>query len=85
LNKPDDQNIKELWADFIANIGARRRPVADIDAGRRATDMSLLGMLSLKLGRSIEWEGEKQQIVGDTEANQLLKRAYRGPWKYPGA
>lgn len=85
LNQPDDQNIKELWADFTAHIAARRRPVADIDAGRRATDMSLLGMLSLKLGRSIEWEGEKHQVVGDAEANQLLKRAYRAPWKYPAA
>ena len=47
--------------------------------------MSLLGMLSLKLGRSVEWDGEKEIIVGDPEANKLLRREYRGPWEYPKA
>ena len=46
--------------------------------------MSLLGMLSLKLGRSVEWDGEKETIVGDPEANKLLRRPYRAPWRYPG-
>ena len=30
--------------------------------------MSLLAMLSLKLGRSIEWDGDKETIVGDADA-----------------
>jgi hypothetical protein len=42
-------------------------------------------MLSLKLGRSVEWDGEKEVVVGDAEANQLLRREYRGPWVYPEA
>lgn len=47
--------------------------------------MGLLGMLSLKLVRSVEWDGEKEQIVSDPKANKLLRRDYRGPWKYPEA
>jgi hypothetical protein len=57
--------------------------VCDIEIGHRSTTMSLLGMLSLKLGRSVQWDGEKQSIVGDPEANKLLRREYRAPWKYP--
>ncbi len=45
--------------------------------------MSLLGMLSLKLGRSVAWDGENNTILGDEEACQLLRRDYRGPWEYP--
>jgi hypothetical protein len=45
--------------------------------------MTLLGMVSLKLGRSIEWNGEKQTIPNDPEAVKLLSREYRRPWKYP--
>jgi len=40
-------------------------------------------MISYKLGRAITWDGEKEVIVGDPEANKLLRRAYRAPWKYP--
>jgi len=40
-------------------------------------------MLSLKLDRSVQWDGEKQIIVGDPEASKLLRREYRAPWKYP--
>ena len=83
LNAPDSQNIKELWADFLSSIKTGKLPVCDIEIGHRSTNMSLLGMLSLKLGRSIEWDGEREQIVADEEANKLLRREYRGEWEYP--
>ena len=83
LHEPDQQNIPELWADFLEAIQTGRRPVCDIEIGQRSTNMSLLGMLSLKLGRSVRWDGRKEVIVGDEEANKLLSRPYRAPWKYP--
>lgn len=83
LNKPDDQNIRELWADFLQAIKTGQRPVCDIEVGYRSTNMSLLGMLSHQLGRSVRWDGEKELILQDPEANQLLSRPYRAPWQYP--
>lgn len=83
LHKPDQQNIPELWADFLDAIKTNRRPVNDIESGHRSTSMSLLGMLSAKLGRSIAWDGAKETVIGDTAANKLLRREYRGPWQYP--
>ena len=83
LNQPDDQNIKELWADFLEAIRTGKRPVSDIEAIQRSTNVSLLGMLSYKLGRSIRWDGEKEEVIGDHEANKLLSRKYRGRWEYP--
>jgi Predicted dehydrogenases and related proteins len=83
LHEPDSQNIKELWADFLESIKKNRRPVCDIEIGHRSTNMSLLAMLSLRIGRSIQWDGDKEQIIGDAEANALLSRKYRQPWEYP--
>ena len=83
LHQPDDQNIKELWADFLDAIKTGRKPVADIQEIHYSTNMSLLGMLSYKLGRSIRWDGEKEECIGDPEANKLLSRQYRGNWVYP--
>ncbi|MCA9159089.1 MAG: gfo/Idh/MocA family oxidoreductase, partial [Planctomycetales bacterium] len=59
------------------------RPAADIEIGHQATTLSLLGMLSLKLGRSVEWDASRERIIDDDEANALLVRPYRAPWIYP--
>lgn len=83
LNSPDHQNIKELWSDFITSIESRERPSCDIEHGYYATNISLLGVLSYKLGRSVRWDGEAHKAIGDAEANALLKREYRGEWEYP--
>ena len=81
--EPDGHSIKLLWADFIQAIQSGKRPTCDIEIGHQATNLSLLGMLSYKIGRSIQWDGVKEQIVGDPEANKLLRREYRAPWVYP--
>lgn len=83
LQEPDGHNLKLLWADFLDAIANRRPPAADIERAHRSTCMSLLGMLSYKAGRSIRWDGAKEQIIDDPEANRLLSRKYRAPWEYP--
>ncbi|MCB0687081.1 MAG: Gfo/Idh/MocA family oxidoreductase [Saprospiraceae bacterium] len=81
VHEPDFQNIKELWADFIQAIEHKIRPICDIEDGQLATNMSLLAMISLKLGRSVQWDG--QNTINDPEAEALLRRSYRSPWEYP--
>ena len=83
LHMPDLQNIPELWDNFIQAIEKGTKPAADIVNSHYATNMSLLGMMSYKLGRSVNWDGEKQMVVGDPEAEKLMSRAYRAPWEYP--
>jgi hypothetical protein len=80
---PDQQNIANLWADFLESIEKKRLSVCYIEIGHRSTNMALLGMLSMKAGRSVEWDGEKGLIKNDPEANKLLQRAYRKGWEYP--
>jgi len=83
LHQPDDQNIRELWADFLESIQTGRKPVCDVGEIHLSTNMSLLGMLSYKLGRQVIWDGEKETIKGDREANRMLRRNYRKGWDYP--
>jgi len=83
LNLPDNQNIKGLWTDLLDAIETGRRPVCDIEAIHYSTNMSLLGMLSYKLGRSVAWDGQREVCLGDPQANKLLRREYRKPWTYP--
>lgn len=83
LHTKDNHNIPELFEDFLQAIETGRQPVCDIEIGHRSTTAALLGMLSYKVGRSIEWDGVRERVINDPEANRLLSRPYRSPWKYP--
>ncbi len=91
---PEDKTEKELEQDvasairghvtnFVEAIGTRGKSVADIEQGHISTASSILANLSMKLGRSLKWDAEKQLVVGDDEANKLLRRPYRKPWVHP--
>jgi hypothetical protein len=85
LQEPDGHNLKLLWADFLEAIDQKRPPIAGIERAHRSSVLPLLGMASWRLGRSLQWDGAKETVVGDAEASKLLSRAYRAPWKYPEA
>ena len=83
LQQPEGHNLKILWADFLDSIESKRSPAAGIELAHRSSVLPLLGMISLKVGRSIQWDGANEQIVGDAAANVLLSRPYRAPYLYP--
>lgn len=83
LNLPDQQNIDLVWADFLNSIKTKKIPFADIQKGHRATNMCLLGMASMRAGKSLDWDGQKEIITNDKEANKLLERKYRKGYTYP--
>jgi predicted dehydrogenase len=91
---PEDRTEKDLerhvapavrghMKDWLAAIDARSKPVADIEQGYISTASCILGNLSMKLGRSLQWDAASQSVVGDEEANRLLARSYRSPWLHP--
>jgi predicted dehydrogenase len=70
--------------DFLAAIGTRGKPVADIEQGHISTASCILANLSMKLGgRPLAYDPATQQVKGDAEATALLRRGYRAPWKHP--
>ena len=91
---PEDRTEKDLelhaaeanrrhQQDFVKAIASRGRPVADIEQGYISSASCILANLSMQLGRTLTWDAEKQQVVGDAEANKLLRRPYRSPWTHP--
>jgi hypothetical protein len=66
---------------FLDCVKSRQEPTADIEEGHRSAVMCHLGNISTRLGRSLKWDAAKEQVVDDKEANTMLARPYRGPWK----
>ncbi len=67
--------------NFLECLKSRQRPVADVEEGHQTAVMCHLGNIATRLGRSLKWDAEKEEIIGDREANQMVSRPYRKPWK----
>ncbi len=93
---PEDETEKDLerhvasavrghMLDWLAAVASRGRPVADIEQGHISSASCILANLAMKLERSLQWDPATHRVVGDDEANALLARPYRQPWKHPQA
>lgn len=91
---PEDQTEKDLERhvasavrghvrNLLSCIATREKPVADIEQGVISTVACILANLSMRLHRTLAWDPVKQEVIGDPQANQLLKRHYRAPWLHP--
>jgi predicted dehydrogenase len=91
---PEDRTEKDLeqhvapairahMRNFLEAIASRGTPVADVEQGYISATACILANHSMRLGRSLTWDHAKGMVVGDAEANQLLRRPYRAPWAHP--
>jgi predicted dehydrogenase len=67
--------------NFLDCVKSRQRPIADVEEGHLTAVMCHLGNIATRLQRSLKWDGEKEDFVGDKEASRMLSRPYRKPWK----
>jgi hypothetical protein len=59
----------------------RSEPIAPVEIGHRSGSACILGYISMKLDRKINWDPNIEKFINDKAANRLLRREYRGPWK----
>ncbi|MCX8038156.1 MAG: Gfo/Idh/MocA family oxidoreductase [Candidatus Sumerlaeia bacterium] len=69
--------------NFLDCMRSRKRPVSDIEIIHRATAVGHLANISYRIKRSVQWDAQKERIVGDAEASRMLAKPYRAPWKLP--
>lgn len=79
---PSSPGHEREWLD---SIKSRRQPSCCVDYHVRVDVPVVLSLLSLKLGRSIQFDPARECIVGDREAARLAVPVYRKPWKFPTA
>lgn len=87
-NKPEPPDIyipnykddRGIFGDFIHCVKTRERPFRDIEIAHRTATVAHLGNIAYWLDRPLRWDAEKEEIVGDAEANRWLDRPKREPW-----
>ena len=66
--------------NFIECVRTRRKPAADVEIGHRSTIVPHLGNIAFRTGHKIRWDSEREEIIDDPKASQLLERPARKPW-----
>lgn len=76
-----DDNWANHYGNWIECIKTRQRPICDVEVGHRTATVCHLGNIAMTLGRLLKWDPAAEQFVGDDEANSMLSRPMRAPWK----
>ena len=82
--KPAEKQLTEAVSqarDFIDCMKSRRATVSPLESAIRSDTISHLSDLCIRLGRPLQWDPHKEQVVNDAEASRLLSRPLREPWK----
>jgi len=72
--------FKRHVRNFLDCVKSRAQPLSDLESSHRVATACHLANISLRLGRKIRWDAQREEIAGDPEASKLLTRAYRAPW-----
>ena len=70
-----------LVGDFIHCVKTREQPFRDVEWAHRTATVCHLGNIALKLNRSLKWDPDKEDFIGDAEASRMVDRPRRGPWQ----
>jgi predicted dehydrogenase len=67
--------------NFLECIQSRQAPVENLDVGHHVSTVAHLGNVALRSRSRIEWDAKNERVVGNDEANRLIARPYRAPWR----
>ncbi|MEI8371597.1 MAG: Gfo/Idh/MocA family oxidoreductase [Planctomycetota bacterium] len=82
--KPEEIHLTTTTSqarDFVDCMKSRKPTINPLESAIRSDTISHLSDLCIRLGRPIQWDPQKEQIVNDAEATKLLNRPLREPWK----
>jgi hypothetical protein len=68
------------WEDWYEGITTGKKTIMNIEAAVGVANLCVLGNLSFLLGRKLNWDQAKREIVGDEQARRLMGRPQRHPY-----
>jgi len=76
------------WANFIDCVRSRKKENlnAPVEEGHFSATLLHLGNAAYRLGRTLNFDPATEQVIGDEEANRILRdadRGYRTPYVVP--
>jgi hypothetical protein len=73
------------FQNFIDSIRGDDKPRAGIETGHLSASLCHLGNIATRLGRSVHLDPQRESVMDDKPAAEMLGRTYRdgGHWAVP--
>jgi predicted dehydrogenase len=68
--------------NFFDCVRSRQQPICEAEIGHRSVSVCHLGVIAIRLGRTLKWNPDREVFVDDKEANKWLAREQRSPFSY---
>jgi predicted dehydrogenase len=67
--------------NFLDCVKSRKDPYFPAEIAQRCNTICHIGNIAMQLRRKLQWDPQGERFGDDEEANRLLSRVYREPWK----
>jgi predicted dehydrogenase len=81
---PDETHLyqsRNHVQNFLDCVESRKDPICTAEIGHRSSTVCHLGNIAMLLERPLKWDPQTEQFVGDSEANRMIWRPRRAPWR----
>ncbi len=68
--------VKGHEAEWVHACGGEGRTFSDFDTGGLLTEIGLAGVVALRTGRSLDWDGAQMRATNAPEAVRFVRREY---------
>jgi predicted dehydrogenase len=67
--------------NFLDCVKSRKDCYFPPEIGQRCFNIAHIGNISMLLGRKLRWDPDNERFINDEQANRMLSRAMRSPWR----
>jgi hypothetical protein len=71
MSQPLYRVKKDHYQDWLDSIKSRKQPVCHVEIGHRSATVCNIANIAYQLGRSLQWDPEKEVFLNDEEANAM--------------
>jgi predicted dehydrogenase len=69
------------YEEWIAACKGGPKAYSNFDVAGPVSEVVLLGQVSLRAGKPIDWDAKKMRVTNDKAANQYIRTEYRKGWR----
>jgi predicted dehydrogenase len=79
-NIPKTLPRNDHFKEFVDACRGDGKTFSDFDTGGKLTEIGLAGVVGLRAGKSLDWDGEKMEATNAPEAARFVRPEYRKQW-----